>query len=149
MKIYLDNGCFNRPYDKQNFETIRLESEAKLFTQEQIRDGKPILVWSFIVDFENEANPFRNQKESIAEWRVISREQINPSDAILKKAKEFTVHFGIKPKDALHLACAASASCDYFLSTDRQLLKKSLPIAEIKTINPIDFIQIVEAKNDL
>ena len=28
--IYLDNCCFNRPYDDQEQITVRLESEAKL-----------------------------------------------------------------------------------------------------------------------
>lgn len=145
MKIYLDNCCFNRPYDKQDFETIRLESEAKLFLQEKIRDGKLALVWSFILDFENEANPFQNQKESIAEWKLIAAENIDANQAVLPKAKKFSELFGIKAKDALHLACASCASCDYFISTDRQLLKKSLTIKEIKTINPVDFIPILEA----
>ena len=39
MKIYLDNCCFNRPYDEQVYETIRLEAEAKLFVQEKIYNG--------------------------------------------------------------------------------------------------------------
>jgi hypothetical protein len=60
MKIYLDNCCFNRPYDEQSYETIRLETEAKLSVQGKIRDGNISLVWSFILDFENNANPYDN-----------------------------------------------------------------------------------------
>ena len=30
MKIYLDNCCFNRPFDDQTQERIHLESEAIL-----------------------------------------------------------------------------------------------------------------------
>lgn len=30
MKIYLDNGCFNRPFDDQSRIRIMLETEAKL-----------------------------------------------------------------------------------------------------------------------
>ena len=39
MKIYLDNCCFNRPFDDQSQLRIRLESEAKLKIQEDIRSG--------------------------------------------------------------------------------------------------------------
>lgn len=31
MKIYLDNCCYNRPYDDQSQVRIQLETQAKLF----------------------------------------------------------------------------------------------------------------------
>ena len=36
MKVYLDNCCFNRPFDGQDAIRVRLESEAKLEIQEMI-----------------------------------------------------------------------------------------------------------------
>jgi len=33
LKVYLDNCCFNRPFDNQNQVRIRIETEAKLFIQ--------------------------------------------------------------------------------------------------------------------
>jgi uncharacterized protein (DUF433 family) len=36
MVIYLDNCCFNRPYDDQSHSTIFLETQAKLGIQENI-----------------------------------------------------------------------------------------------------------------
>ncbi len=36
MRIYLDNCCFNRPYDNQSQIRIHLETEAKLHIQELI-----------------------------------------------------------------------------------------------------------------
>lgn len=146
MKIYLDNCCFNRPYDEQSYETIRLESEAKLFVQEKIHDGNISLVWSFILDFENNANPYDNQKESIAEWKQISCENVIAENAVLERARDITAIYRVKPKDAIHIASAIFTHCDYFLTTDRQLLKKVSLLKEIKTINPIDFVQILEDK---
>jgi hypothetical protein len=35
-RIYLDNCCFNRPYDNQNNLLVLLETEAKLFIQDLI-----------------------------------------------------------------------------------------------------------------
>lgn len=34
-RIYLDNCCFNRPYDDQLNLNIHLEAEAKLFIQKE------------------------------------------------------------------------------------------------------------------
>ena len=36
MKIYLDNCCFNRPFDEQSWIRIMLETEAKLRIQEEV-----------------------------------------------------------------------------------------------------------------
>jgi hypothetical protein len=88
MRIYLDNCRFNRPYDEQVYETIRLEAEAKLFVQEKIHNGAIGLVWSFMLDFENNANPYDNQKESIAEWKQISSENVAAEIAVLERARD-------------------------------------------------------------
>ena len=58
MRVYLDNCCFNRPFDDQSSHSVRLETEAKLAIQEMIREGHLSLGWSYILDFENSANPF-------------------------------------------------------------------------------------------
>ena len=58
MKVYMDNCCFNRPFDDQSQIRIRLEAKAKLFVQDKVREGQPQLVWSYVLDYENSANPF-------------------------------------------------------------------------------------------
>ena len=35
MRIYLDNCCYNRPYDDQSQIRVSLETQAKLYTQER------------------------------------------------------------------------------------------------------------------
>jgi len=40
MRIYLDNCCFNRPFDDQKQIRIRLETEAKLEIQRRILLGE-------------------------------------------------------------------------------------------------------------
>ncbi len=69
MKIYLDICCFNRPFDDQSQLRIRLESEAKLKIQTDIQAGNFDLVWSYILEGENEANPFEERKRAIREWK--------------------------------------------------------------------------------
>jgi hypothetical protein len=50
MRIYLDNCCFNRPFDNQAQTKIRLEAEAKLHIQDQIVNSAYELVWSYILE---------------------------------------------------------------------------------------------------
>ena len=47
---------------------------------------------------------------------------------------------GVKPKDALHLASALKAGCDWFITTDQGILKKVNFIEGMRVGNPVDFI---------
>jgi len=53
-KIYLDNCSLNRPFDNQAQMKIRLETEAKLYIQANIREGKYSLVWSFMHNWHSD-----------------------------------------------------------------------------------------------
>lgn len=142
MKIYLDNCCFNRPFDDQSKIRIRLEAEAKLKIQADILDGNFELVWSYILEAENMANPFEERKKAIGAWKKHSRIIIKESALVLDKAKNLN-RIGLRSKDALHLSCAISAGCKYFLTTDDKILNKCNLIAELTLTDPIGFIKEV------
>jgi hypothetical protein len=40
MIVYLDNCVFNRPFDRQDMLSVQLETAAKLFVQDYVRQGK-------------------------------------------------------------------------------------------------------------
>jgi predicted nucleic acid-binding protein len=119
---------------------VHLETEAKLFIQQAIKKKKFELVWSYILDYENSANPYQNRKQSIAKWKQIAVIDIDATETVLNCGRSIMLK-GIKKKDALHIACAIEAKCDFFLSTDRKLLKTAFE--DIITISPIDFIKII------
>jgi predicted nucleic acid-binding protein len=142
MKIYLDVCCFNRLYDDQSYLTTKLESEAKLFVQNEIKQGTFELVWSFMMDYENNANPYEERKIAIAEWKSIAVNYIQPHIEI-RDAGTQLMSAGLKRKDALHMACAIHGQCEYFLTTDKGILNKKIDGIEI--LNPIAFIAKMEA----
>jgi len=139
-RIYLDNCCFNRPYDDQTHLLIHLETQAKLYVQQAVLQGEFELVWSAILDYENSVNPYQSRKESIKEWKNVATIDVDISESIVKRGKEIMLK-GIKDKDALHIACAIDAKCHYFLTTDKKLL--NTPIRKINIISPMDFIKIL------
>ena len=138
IRLYLDNCCFNRPYDDQTNLNIRLEAEAKLFIQNEILEDNYKLAWSFMMDYEITANPFYDRKLAFMKWKNIAVLDVDPAERILIRGREI-MQKNIKQKDAIHIACAIEAKCDYFLTTDRKVLGKNIP--EIKLINPLDFIR--------
>lgn len=141
MKIYLDNCCYNRPYDDQSQLRISLETQAKLYVQDLIRQKKLNLVSSYVLWYENSQNPFKIRKRSISEFiqkNTIEYIDVDKAEDIKRKADEI-MKTGVKTKDAYHVACAIYANCDYFFTTDDRLLKYATD--EIQIVNPIDFIK--------
>lgn len=65
MKIYLDNCCFNRPYDDQTQIRISLETQAKLYIQDLVKRKQIDLVTSYVLWFENSQNPYETKRTAI------------------------------------------------------------------------------------
>lgn len=141
MLIYMDMCCFNRPFDSQLQQKIYLETEAKLFIQQGIMTKKYSLVWSYILDHENSANPDRDAMFYIQKWEALAQYFIVANQAIVQFAESLrNKGFGIK--DALHLACAVSAGADCFITVDKGIIKKRNFVPNIKIVSPIEFIEM-------
>ena len=140
-RIYLDNCCFNRPYDDQTQLKIYLETQAKLHVQSLVYEKKIELVWSFILTFENSRNIFNAKKIAISQWESLSSYFVEKSEGIRLIAKEIMTT-GIKAADAAHVACAIAGNCDYFITVDKRLLKYY--DTRIIICNPIEFINQIE-----
>lgn len=136
--VCLDNCCFNRPFDDQSQVRVLLETEAKLAIQQRIRSGTLRLVWSYMMDFENHANPFEDRRVSISSWRTLASTDIPPSRDVIARALKIN-HLGFKPKDSIHLSCAIEAGCHLFLTTDKGILGKSELITDLAIISPLDY----------
>lgn len=138
MLIYLDNCCFNRPFDDQSQMRVRLETEAKLAIQAEVRDGAVRLGWSNILDFENDSSPSEERKENIKIWRNFASVDTTESPEILNVAVDL-VSQGFRKMDSLHLASAMALQCDIFLTTDDGILKKRSKVDKIKILNPVEY----------
>ena len=144
--IYMDLCCFNRPFDDQSQEIVRLETEAKLYIQQLIRDRQFRLVWSFMLKYENSFNPNYTVLENIALWQTLSEKTIMPDERILSVAKEIMHDTDIGQKDAIHCSCAIFSKCDYFITVDKKLLRKINTASLLRALNPLDFILLLEDK---
>jgi predicted nucleic acid-binding protein len=137
MRVYLDNCCYNRPFDEQSQIRIALETQAKLFIQRLVTEQEIELVWSYVSTHENENNPFVNKKTSIRSFSQNARLVVLENETILNDANRYQKD-NIKKLDALHLACVKDAGSDFFITTDDPLLKYQT--SDINIINPVDFV---------
>jgi len=139
MLLYLDMCCFNRPFDNQSQQKIYLETEAKLFIQRKIKDGIFHIAWSYMLDYENTANPNIDAKQAIQKWESIASQIVIVSQEIIACAKKLQEN-GFSKKDSLHIACAIEIKAKYFRSVDKNILKKRNAVNEIIILNPVEFI---------
>lgn len=145
MRIYMDNCCYNRPYDDQTYIRIYLETEAKLHIQDMVKKGEIDLVTSFMLEYENSKNRFSHKKQAIADFMSLNEsyyvgiEKEEEAKAIAERIMET----GIKSADAMHVACAILAESNYFITTDDRLLR--LQTEDIQIVTPGEFIRRSEA----
>ena len=125
MRIYLDNCCYNRPYDDQLQMRIHLDTEAKLHIQDMVKNNELELVTSYMLDYENAKNRFWHKRQAISEFMneneayYVSQDRNEEAIQIAEEIKKT----GAKNADALHVACAILAISNYFITTDDRLLK--------------------------
>ena len=113
MRIYLDNCSYNRPYDNQLQMRIYLETQAKLYIQELIKQKKLKLVTSYVLDYENSRNR-SSQKRMAIEKFMEDYATFYVSNRNENRIKEYVttiMETGVKEKDAYHVACAILAEC--------------------------------------
>ena len=136
MRLYLDMCTFNRPFDDQNQLKIKLETEAKLFIQQGIKNGNYELVWSYILEYENSQNKYDDRRNAILSWKNFAKIYCTENDEIIEYAENLK-RINIRTKDALHIACSVYTKSNFFITTDRQLF--NLRLNDIKIINPMAF----------
>jgi len=141
MLIYFDTCCLQRPLDDRTQPRINIEAEAVLTLLEIIEKSDIILVSSEVLDYELSQILDKNREYKVREILSISGKYITIDSAIELTASEYNKK-GMKPMDALHLACAINMKVDYFCTTDDKFLKKAKKesFSITKALSPLELI---------
>lgn len=122
MKIYLDVCCLNRPFDNQEQERIRLESEAILFIMARFENRQWQWVSSEVVLDEILQTRHEDRRRRLLNLNEEADESLIVTDENFERAQELT-RLGFDAMDSLHLACAEHSNVDIFLTTDDKLIR--------------------------
>lgn len=141
-RIYLDTSIYNRPFDDRTQPKIFLETQAVILILQMVEAKLIELVSSSVLEYENSRNPYAIKQRFMNQYlqMAIMRQQVN--EPIRQRAEQLEQQ-GIKPIDALHVACAEAANSDYFITCDKRLINRCQELA-IVTLNPVDFIVEIE-----
>ena len=139
MRIYLDNCCYNRPFDLQNQTRVQVETASKLAVQLLMAAKRVEYVWSAILDYELSFNPSVKRRRTIHRWKSGACCFVDSDASVRRRANELQ-NVGLKPKDAAHLASAESAGCDWLLTTDDRFVKRANGNTTVRVASPVSFI---------
>ena len=144
LKLYLDNCCYNRPFDDLKQEKINLEAGAIDAIINIYVNNKIIIYKSRAIDYEISKISNGEKKRQVEDlYDALELENI-PYNYDMDKRVEELEKFNIHYMDAYHIAFAESKEVDYFITVDKQLINSSKKAnLKIKVINPVDFVMEV------
>lgn len=149
MKIYLDNCCYNRPFDDQTQKRIFDETNAIFEIISRSKNFGDIIFGSDILILEiSKIKNFQKQRQVLAFYLQIVTENIKLSEKIEELAESIINQSNIQNFDALHLASAITENVEIFLTTYDKLIKSCERLdLKISVMNPINFRSDFDEKN--
>jgi len=98
--------------------------------------------------YKNSENPNPEHRNSIRDFFRYAADFIDIDKAdIIGTRAQIIREWKIKSNDAIHLACAIEAGCEYFITTDDGILK-NYRASDIRVYSPVDFIlEVTNAYN--
>jgi hypothetical protein len=141
MFIYLDMCCLQRPCDDRSQTRVRVEAEAILGILAFCESGAAGLISSDVLEYEANRNPHPVRRAFGTDALTRAASVVRLTGAIEGHAARL-VAAGLKPLDALHLACAAHAGADYFCTCDDRLLRRALGVhtPPPQVVSPVELV---------
>ena len=141
MTLYLDNCCYNRPFDDQTQDRIHLESEAVLAILKACENGKIQIFSSPVVRMEIDKYSNEDKREKVRALYSLASPDIPFTDEIKTRAEELRGKSSIRLMDSLHVATAEAGNVDAMLTTDDKLIKSCARLnLGVKVVNPVTFL---------
>jgi predicted nucleic acid-binding protein len=141
MRIYLDMCSLQRPLDGKTQLRVLVEADAVLGIIALCESGQAELVSSVALEYETERNPHPVRKAYALRTLGMASRFVPLSPEVEQRAQVLN-QAGIKPLDALHLACAVEAGADYFCTCDDRFLKRARAVhtGPPKVVSPLELI---------
>lgn len=146
VRIYFDVCSLQRPLDDRAQLRVAVEADAVVALIGLCETGSLGLISSFALDFEvdKNPNPIRRDFARRVLRRAIRRVERTPELELF--ALDLVLGGGVKPLDALHLACALEGEADYFCTCDDRLLKKARGLEWPMTmVTPLGLVSELES----
>jgi len=139
-KLYLDTCCYNRPFDDQEQDKIRIEAEAVLSIIARGELGQLDILKSGVIFDEILAIPYPDKQSKVLNLYGSASPSLSYHQVIGDLALDFHQK-GLGAYDATHLAYAKHYHADVLLTTDRKFINtvRNLDL-DIPVLNPLTYM---------
>ena len=145
MKLYLDNCCYNRPYDDQTQEKIHMEGEAILTIINRCKQNMNEIIGSPVLDLEIDQIDDIEKREKVKNFydQTITK-KVDYTIKILERVRELSEQTNVRTLDRFHLSFAEISEVDILLTTDTKFEKACSKLnLKIKIMNPLKYLMEV------
>jgi predicted nucleic acid-binding protein len=122
--FYLDLCCLKRPFDDQHQPRVRLEAEAVLGLIQLAILGELRWIASDMLELEGRRNPDADKRAEVDVLLRTATSKVTARTQDRQRGRELQ-SLGFGAFDALHIACAESASAEVLLTTDDRLWRRA------------------------
>jgi len=143
LNCYLDACCFNRPFDDQTQDRIRIEAESVIILLKISLTGKIKLIGSDILKHEISKTPDPVRKSQLLSLSKYISKFYSLNDVIIELAHKLQKS-GFGAFDSLHIAVAEKSGVDVFITTDDKILKlyrRNPDLLNIRVENPANIVR--------
>ena len=118
-----------------------METEAVFAILASVQHGTVTLLTSEALEFEISRTPDEQRRSEATAILTLASERLTLSDATEQLAESFA-QAGLSAIDALHVALAAAAGANYFVTADDKLLRRAKSLQNL-SVTPISLLGLV------
>ena len=118
-----------------------METEAVFAILASVQHGTVTLLTSEALEFEISRTPDEQRRREATAILTLASERLTLSDATEQLAESFA-QAGLSAIDALHVALAATAGANYFVTADDKLLRRAKSLSNL-SVTPISLLGLV------
>ena len=118
-----------------------METEAVFAILASVQHGTVTLLTSEALEFEISRTPDEQRRSEATAILTLASERLTLSDATEQLAESFA-QAGLSAIDALHVALAATAGANYFVTADDKLLRRAKSLSNL-SVTPISLLGLV------
>ncbi len=108
MRVYLDTCCLNRPFDNQEQERIREETEAVRLVFSRIEHDGWEWIGSQVLTYEVSMVPDAERRIILEHWLFWMSTKVTIDESVILRAEDLKIR-GFQTADALPIAAAGKA----------------------------------------
>ena len=141
ITLYLDNCCYNRPFDETTQARVEAEKSAVLGLTRKPQGSSFRIIGSDALRYEILNNRDVGRREEILTYyRNSVIMEVSLTAAIVQRAEVLREASALKLLDSLHVASAEAGKADYLLTTDERMIRACRNVElQVRVLNPTIF----------